>query len=591
MASKALKRLAALLVLAAPVAAPGQQYMAPQKDYYIGEGDVELYSGVFTYNNVDFTTGPTEGDGGFELKRFAGIRDTGAASTSFGPDNGHSLEFAVYRETYKYAGEWQQNQRYYVLLGSSIQNTFEEPYGYTQIINRPEYRNRLIHTGTSINGPYEYTMGDGTIINFAAYTPCAQIGIKGGCGAASSIVKPNGSTTYFSYDIVSLAPRLRLVTNNRGFGIGFVYSTSTSRYVTKVCAVNLAYTYVTASAPCPAGVRAATYGYSTETTPRLLTYTDPASNTTSFTYDPAAGGIGTIRNPGDATNDLTIAYGATSFKVTSQTNASGATWTYTYQDNFPWYEQHGNMWTDVKDPLNHTTRHNFTSFASPKPGSVTDPLSRTTAFVWKQTQTIPLERKTEPEGNYVLNIYGLRDNQAEERRVAKAGSGLADIVTSWAGYPATCTNAKTCNQPASKTDPRGGVTDYTYDPTHGGVLTETGPAVNGIRPVKRYTYAQRYAWIKNSGGTYVQAASPVWLLTDERTCKTTATSGTTCAGGASDQVTTTYDYGPNSGPNNLLLRGMVVDSGGLNLRTCYSYDKDGNRISESKPRAGLGTCP
>lgn len=59
----------------------------------------------------------------------------------------------------------------------------------------------------------------------------------------------------------------------------------------------------------------------------------------------------------------------------------------------------------------------------------------------------------------------------------------------------------------------------------------------------------------------------------------------------SDEVRTTYDYGPNSGPNNLLLRGMVEDATGAALRTCYGYDARGNRISETRPRAGLASCP
>lgn len=44
-------------------------------------------------------------------------------------------------------------------------------------------------------------------------------------------------------------------------------------------------------------------------------------------------------------------------------------------------------------------------------------------------------------------------------------------------------------------------------------------------------------------------------------------------------------------PNNLILRGTVVDAGGLSLRTCTSYDALGNKISETKPRAGLASCP
>ena len=121
-------------------------------------------------------------------------------------------------------------------------------------------------------------------------------------------------------------------------------------------------------------------------------------------------------------------------------------------------------------------------------------------------------------------------------------------------------------------------------------MSETGPIVNGIRPQMRYSYAQRYAWIKNSAGAFVQAATPIWVLTQKSQCKSGAALGAGCAV-VGDEVRTTFEYGPNSGPNNLLLRGMVDDATGAALRTCYAYDWQGNKISETKPRANLATCP
>lgn len=98
--------------------------------------------------------------------------------------------------------------------------------------------------------------------------------------------------------------------------------------------------------------------------------------------------------------------------------------------------------------------------------------------------------------------------------------------------------------------------------------------------------------MRNAAGTaYVQATTPVWLLTRERFCRTTAPAGANCTGGAADEVVTDYDYGPNSGPNNLLLRGLAVTADGETLRTCYTYDALGRRISETKPAANLSVCP
>ena len=199
-----------------------------------------------------------------------------------------------------------------------------------------------------------------------------------------------------------------------------------------------------------------------------------------------------------------------------------------------------------------------------------------------------LERKIEPEGNEVRYVYDGRDNVTETRAVAKPGSGLADIAST-AAYPASCDNRKTCNKPTSVTDARGNSTDFTYDPTHGGVLTETAPAApDGVRPQTRYTYQQRHAWVKDASGAFVRAADPVWVLVQTSVCTRGSASGSGCALG--DEVRTTYDYGPDSGPNNLLPRGRVVDADRLNLRTCTAYDASGNQISETSPNAGLSSC-
>ncbi len=82
------------------------------------------------------------------------------------------------------------------------------------------------------------------------------------------------------------------------------------------------------------------------------------------------------------------------------------------------------------------------------------------------------------------------------------------------------------------------------------------------------------------------------MLTQESSCRTGAASGAGCAI-AGDEIRKTYLYGAAGTVNNLLLRGVVEDSapGGKALTTCYSYDVNGNKISETKPNAGLTSCP
>lgn len=178
----------------------------------------------------------------------------------------------------------------------------------------------------------------------------------------------------------------------------------------------------------------------------------------------------------------------------------------------------------------------------------------------------------------------------------RPATGSTDpILHYYATYPSECLNPRTCNRPLTVTDARGGVTTYTYDPDHGGVLTEVQPAdTNGVHPSRKNYYAQRYALIKNSSGGYVQSTSPLWLKTEERTCKTSAlnTSAGTCSAGASDLIQTSYEYGPTMGAaNNLLLRGVAITADGQTLRTCFGYDAQGRKISETKPAANLSVCP
>lgn len=294
-------------------------------------------------------------------------------------------------------------------------------------------------------------------------------------------------------------------------------------------------------------------------------------------------------------DDLTIAYQTPSGRVASQSFSSGTSLTYTYQQTeAELAEELPNEWTKVTDAAGKEVLHNFAYGIVPKPGSIVDEIGRTTQYRWSYgpytQETLPTKIVT-PEGNEVRITYDGRGNRTEVRRVAKGGSGLADIV-SGATFPSTCVSRIYCNKPLTKTDSNGNTTTYIYDATHGGVLTETGPAVGGVSPQKRYEYAQRYAWVKNSAGTaYVQAPTPVWVMTRERYCRTTAPSGASCAGGAADEVVTDYDYGPDSGPNNLLVRGVAVTADGQTLRTCNGYDPQGRKISETKAAANLSVCP
>ncbi len=170
------------------------------------------------------------------------------------------------------------------------------------------------------------------------------------------------------------------------------------------------------------------------------------------------------------------------------------------------------------------------------------------------------------------------------------GADNSSTITLEKNFDATCDFIVSCNQPNWVRDGNANQTDYEYSNTHGRVLKATSPTVNSVRPQTRYEYQQFEARYKNSSGVIVASGQPIWLLTKEEFCKTTSASGSGCAGGAADEVETTYDYGLMTGANNLWLRGKAVTAGGVTLRTCYYYDDLGNQIAETQPNAGLTSC-
>lgn len=232
-----------------------------------------------------------------------------------------------------------------------------------------------------------------------------------------------------------------------------------------------------------------------------------------------------------------------------------------------------------------------------RPYEATDALGRTTRWQYTDIPNASLlvhKRLTSiiyADGRKVDFTYDDRENILTET-LTPFPTSVGSPLTVSATYPTTCTSRPSCNKPVSIVDARGNVTSFTYDPGHGGTLTQTSPAVNGVSPVKRYSYVSRRAWVRPTSGVgFIQDTGAVWLLEEERTCLNTATISGGCAGGGADELVTRYEYGSDAGPNNLLVRGQVVTSNGQSLRTCFTYDQLGRKIAETKPKANLGACP
>jgi hypothetical protein len=219
----------------------------------------------------------------------------------------------------------------------------------------------------------------------------------------------------------------------------------------------------------------------------------------------------------------------------------------------------------------------------------------TVAHFERSRQNLFYTQKT-PNGLTSMYCYDLRGNLEQTYKFPSSGSATCtgmlsgSVIQESAVYPTTCTDMVTCNKPTAITDANGNTSTFTYDPVHGGVLTVTGPAVNGVQPQTRYTYVQRNAWYLSSSGVMTRDPNPIWLKATESYCMTGSASGSGCAL-ANDEVVTTYDYGPDSGPNNLILRGQAVTANGQTLRTCYGHDEQGNEKWQTSPNANPSSCP
>jgi YD repeat-containing protein len=488
------------------------------------------------------------------------------------------------------------------------------------------------HTGWAITNPdgtkYQPSLGPTNVTYFwnnganeGVYSSdgtrvfLAQVGC---CfNSVDKVVFPSGEVWNINYQKTTIsgepAVRLRSVTTNLGYTYEIQYQTDSStaywRTPSRVLVFNKANVY------CNESLLALCSSTST-----AISYVDFIYNNTnkSVTFRPKGETEGKrvfLRNQGSTIY--------TEITSVDHSAVAGSTVSYTYavaseEGNDPYYERYVSSVTDPDGVWNYSyyrVMHEGRIYAESNmsrsgPGGDTLDVNGNLVFGFVNWMTLPGGREYtqgydagsggsgtfrivgvgQPEGNGQAFEHDIRGNVTKITNIPKSGSGLSSTQIT-ATYTSDCINPKTCNKPLTVTDANNNTTTFTYDSSSGKIATTTGPLVNGVAPVKRYTYTQRYAWLKNSSGGYSQASVPVLLLAEERFCRLTATVAGACAGGASDEVTTSYDYGPNSGPNNLELRGKVVTADGVSLRTCFGYDALGNKISETSPRAALTVCP
>ena len=185
--------------------------------------------------------------------------------------------------------------------------------------------------------------------------------------------------------------------------------------------------------------------------------------------------------------------------------------------------------------------------------------------------------RQDPESNLQQASYDNRRNLIRSDWTPKAGSPLTPISAT-ASYEGGCSNPVTCNLVNYTIDGRGNRTDYTYDPQHGGKITETAPPdAAGRRAKTTYSYSQVSARYLNSAGQLV-SDTPVWKITAISRCSTQEN----CAG-SNDEIKTVFTYNDNLLP---ITETTTANGGSLVKSVIRSYDSVGNVVAIDGPLPG-----
>ena len=448
-------------------------------------------------------------------------------------------------------------------------------------------------TLTATTAAYTYTMRDGTIVTFDRSMITSNSSYYGNVAAVGTVIQsPSGERTSLTYTggsysmpippygVINISVlRLHSVTNNSGFELKYDYGSEFANNITewtriaKVTAINNSVDYCS-PATCPAFTQtwpSVAYSTAVSGSNTQESVTDALGRVTRYTTNSSQKLVG-IKRPSSSSDNTIISYDANG-RVSSVSNGA-VNWGYA------WSLSGTTLTATITDPLSH---QRVTTASTSQLNLLTDrdALNHMTSYQYDGSGR--LTRVTAPEGNYIQYVYDARGNRVASAAIAKVGSGLP-VISSSAGYDTACSNPRTCNKPNTSVDPRGNITNYTYDPTHGGLLSVTAPAdASGTRPQTRYSYTPLYAYYKNSSGTIVAAPVPIYKLTGVSSCAI----GSSCVGTASE-VKAAIIYGAPGVANNLLPTSVTSGSGDgtLTASTTTGYDMVGNRSVVDGPLPG-----
>ncbi|PAX06401.1 RHS repeat-associated core domain-containing protein [Sphingomonas lenta] len=491
---------------------------------------------------------------------------------------------------------------YTITVGSST-STFTR----TNTSSGPVFASRQAD-GTSLteaSGSYTYTLADGTVVTFdrsLAANKASYYRNNSLIGLASRIVKPSGEIITLSYqsDIyeketyvgTTIAPtvfhvvRLRSVQSSMGFQLKYAYAsddpydTNNWYEISGVTAINNSVDYCDPVADACTGLTQAWPTVTYAKSGNQETVTDAAGRVTRYTTGEAGRLVG-IKRPRSASADTTTYNYGTDGRVQSVSNGQNG-WGYV------WSLSGSLMTTTITDPLSHSqvlTSNVLKGVVEAQ----RDAVGRLEKFEYDDSGR--MRASVSATGVRTEYTPDARGNVERTRiiPIAKAGQPALAEINTYADYPDTCANPKSCNKPTTTTDALGKVTNYQYHPVHGGVTSVMLPAptAGAVRPETRFVYSDLRPYYKQSATGGVTAGPTTAVrLTSVSACTTTAS----CANTA-DEVRTTMTYGqPNMG-NNLFLTSEASGSGTSPSMavTTFGYDGVGNRNYVDGPLANTTT--
>ncbi|WP_167765271.1 MULTISPECIES: RHS repeat domain-containing protein [unclassified Brevundimonas] len=541
------------LILAGALSSPAlaQVQPIPPEFYQLDGRGVDLARGTFNYSTTEVVIG-----------------QPGAGGLAYG------------RSYLRLGSTWRNNLLGNLTISGSVYTVAIGASAQVFISSGPAF-NPVIRDGATLSRSgdiFTYTTADGVQARFRFYSPTTYPTNRYGGYPMIDLRHPNGELRTYDYEetpyctvwwewgecaAFGAAMRLTSVVNNYGYAINFDYASNDPDIegveqwldLRTVQGRNLAY---------PA-IWGPSVTYDNGFRPTVVT--DQDSRETHYAYN-SWGSLSGVRLPGDAADTVSVTYDTSVGRVSGVTDASGS-WSYasTVADGLRTMIATGPMGqqiTAVSDEQTHRLR------------SVTDALGREASYQYDTGGRTT--RVTRPEGDATVWTYDARGNRLTETRQPTPGSAEAPVTTTWT-YPEVCANPVTCNQPTAMTDARGHVTDYTYDPAHGGMTSVTGPAptIGAVRPQTRIAYAAQ------TGSGFSAPGGAITLPVSVSACATLAS----CAGTA-DEVRRTIAYAGAGGANNLLPTSTSTGAGdgSLTATTSQTYTPFGDVARVDGPLTG-----